>query len=212
MNTMLGEHNTANLSEGEWRWMRKHSAFSTLSREVRLWKLSDSNSQTLIKAVPVIENLLNCHIREWEKIGNLKEWYSLLENFSFDVGSYFLWGDPSYSTERKKSMHHDFELMGEGTSLYNWIKLLAMMTAPINIPGTSWYKGIQARKRMVASTSKLLLEISQSGDFSDKGILGSWLSNLTKGFLLCIIILLEEVFDKKVTDMFIGLLFAGFNF
>lgn len=56
-----------------------------------------------------------------------------------------------------------------------------MVTAPINLPGTTWYKGIQARKRMVVSASKLISEISQSGDLTDKGIVGAWLSNLPDG-------------------------------
>lgn len=124
-----------------------------------------------------MEDILKKHLAHWEKLEKLESWYTNLEEFSFDFGSYLLWGDSSYRSELKKTMHHDFEIMALGTSnvLTN---CTAMSSAPINIPGSAWNLGITARQRMVINASKLIEEIRQQGNYGEKGLVGAWLYNL----------------------------------
>ncbi|VAH24390.1 unnamed protein product [Triticum turgidum subsp. durum] len=87
------------------------------------------------------------------------------------------------------------------TELYTLV--LGTISLPINIPGTSYYQGFQARKKLVSMLEQMIAERRLSGDAHDD-MLDALLRSGDDGTR-------EKLSDEQIIDLLIALIYSGYE-
>ncbi|XP_037488399.1 cytochrome P450 85A1-like [Triticum dicoccoides] len=87
------------------------------------------------------------------------------------------------------------------TELYTLV--LGTISLPINLPGTSYYHGFQARKKLVSILEQMIAERRSSGDAHDD-MLDALLRSGDDGTR-------EKISDEKIIDLLIALIYSGYE-
>uniref|UniRef100_A0A453A8J2 Uncharacterized protein n=1 Tax=Aegilops tauschii subsp. strangulata TaxID=200361 RepID=A0A453A8J2_AEGTS len=87
------------------------------------------------------------------------------------------------------------------TELYTLV--LGTISLPINLPGTSYYQGFQARKKLVSILEQMIAERRSSGDAHDD-MLDALLRSGDDGTR-------EKISDEQIIDLLIALIYSGYE-
>ncbi|KAM3393480.1 hypothetical protein ACQJBY_014282 [Aegilops geniculata] len=87
------------------------------------------------------------------------------------------------------------------TELYTLV--LGTISLPINIPGTSYYQGFQARKKLVSMLEQMIAERRSSGD-AHNDMLDALLRSGDDGTR-------EKLSDEQIIDLLIALIYSGYE-
>ncbi|VAH24401.1 unnamed protein product [Triticum turgidum subsp. durum] len=87
------------------------------------------------------------------------------------------------------------------TELYTLV--LGTISLPINLPGTSYYQGFQARKKLVSILEQMIAERRSSGDAHDD-MLDALLRSGDDGAR-------EKISDEQIIDLLIALIYSGYE-
>eukprot|EP01114_Cavostelium_apophysatum_P005007 TRINITY_DN1552_c0_g1_i1.p1 TRINITY_DN1552_c0_g1~~TRINITY_DN1552_c0_g1_i1.p1 ORF type:complete len:470 (-),score=89.99 TRINITY_DN1552_c0_g1_i1:68-1477(-) len=172
---LLGKDNITNLSTDENKFLRKIMTPHLLSREA------------LKDMTPKLERFVAHHVKKWERMEVINNWYRLGEELAFDYACYVIWGDEDLESEMKQRAFRCFLDINE-----------AVVSLPVDLPGTNFHKGIVARQELLRILHEELVPIAMSKE--NGGFIKAWIEEYDRS---------GEYDPSHIGDVFITILFGA---
>jgi hypothetical protein len=167
--------------------------------------------------VPIIDSLLQRHLKQWASEGEIKDFYHKLEGYAFDVAASILWAEKEFASPFTLKAFHLFEGIHKGTLfkvtniaitsrffiVVSSDVLLGIGALPVKLPGTNYHYGLKCREELVKHLKqKYDAAVQNPNREKENGLFGLYISHLISTGEL-------ESREIKTLDFFVGLLFAG---